>query len=291
MTLVTLPRCPISKILKLKSTLVEAGTPYVNESLTKDKFQRFCSDLTEAFSMPMYQRDIEKSLLSLANTKLLQDDLELACWRLAAHLPTLLAFSPVSPWEGQVTEEWMPLQVVEATPHFYRAKQPGAIFTFRILAGTAAGMLTHRFWTHRFCAFLADSLGFSKRWGRYPFKTEEQLSGLRLWGLFTPELCAKENVPKFDKVRIPPSMQAFNRDRIRARFPKQPKYTCSLNIACHTCPLGKDRCAQATHLRTYVEGLCAVCCQPNALFDPKHMHKGRCLDCDLKWKRENCQRK
>jgi hypothetical protein len=288
---VDLPRYSVKKILSTKAELAKAGTPYVNRVLAGSVFGDFCRDITDAFPASHYQRTVELSLLGLANTKLLAADLQQAAWRLAANESKLLEFEPVLPWIGQTVSEWMPLQVVETTPHFYKPRQRGAIFCFRILAGSAAGLVTHRFWTRRFCKYMAHDLGFSAAYGDYPFATEDQLVGLRLWGYFTPELCARENLPKFDQVRVPSSFVSYNKERIRARFPGQPKYSCQYKIPCHQCPIGKDRCAQATHLRTYVEALCPMCGNPNALHDPKFLQKQRCLDCDLKWKSENCKGK
>jgi len=286
-----LPRISLVKVFSKKTELFKAASPFIGQAITGGIYRSLCQRISEAFSVQMYQKTIERSLLDIVDVVLTEDALKRVCWRLAAHSKQLANFVPCNAWLNQPTDEWMPLQVVESVQHFYRPSQRGSIFTFRILAGSAASMLTHRFWTKRFCYFMSKDLGFSRSWGSYPFKEECQLVGLRLWGLFEPKLCSREDGPKFDRLLCPSSIRMSNRAKIKTRFPSNPEYNCPRRIACHLCPQGMDTCSKAIHTRTYVELPCKACGNERANHDPKFLHNGRCIECELLWKIEKSKEK
>jgi hypothetical protein len=198
-------------------------------------------------------------------------------WRLAGNLDSLKAGRAVCSWTAQRTEEWMPVQAVRAVPCLNRKKQPGYMFTFRVLAGTACPLLIHKHWTRPACAVAAKHVGHTKRNGKYPYKHPQQLVGLRMYCLVTPKL-SQQGHPGFFKTECPPSCVRYNREILTTRLGERPS-SCPRGYMheCHKCTVGYIDCVGGTHRENYVKSFCSHCGQLS-VFDPENV-SDKCVPC------------
>ena len=171
----------------------------------------------------------------------------------------------------------MTVRIFESWPGRTGRGKLGCNYNMRIITGTGCPTDITKFWTSRFCSYLSSKMGFSKPWGKMPYRKQPQLVGLRFLGLFEPKLC--QGKPDFEKVSFAPSLLTFNRKLIRARE-EAPNGGCpyAFKHGCLACPLGNDQCGfkLAVHPRTYEKSDCAAC-RSEAWFDPAY--PSRCVSC------------
>jgi hypothetical protein len=195
-------------------------------------------------------------------------------WRLAGNLDKLYHGLSVPPWTRQLEEEWCPLQIEDASKCKRELDNaPGAEMVFRVLAGTPAGRIVHRFWSLRFMRRIKVMVGFSRfnnrpekiRVGKrmvvrgLPFHDATEMVRLRLWGLFTSATC-KPGTPNFLQVHGSNTFrQGWNRKILLARTHLEPPCPRSFTHPCFQCPVGYRECLAGCHPTTYVYRLCHGC--------------------------------
>lgn len=220
------------------------------------------------------------SLLHLQGIDFTKDVLRDLAWRLCGNLPELRRGMPVRPWKRQAKNEWMPMQVVDSIPFRTKRSKFGSLFTYRILAGSACSLTAERFWTTKFCRYMSNFWGFTKPWGKYPLKQPREFVGMRLYGLFTPELCERQ--PRFDLVRFSTGLLHHNRELIQHR--RRVGFACPAQYthACAACPKGYDFCPVAVHPRSYTRQHCKHCEPPAQAWFDLPRSKERCVVCHEK---------
>lgn len=235
-----------------------------------------------------------KSLQYLVGTKMRDSDFTDTAYRLAGNIPKLRRGQAVLPWTAQRTLEWVPLQITAVRPDI-RYKDIANRCTFRVLAGSPAGLLATQWWSQRRCYWLARHFGFSRRIGKndkltspppkFPYTAPTEFVTLRLYGLVTPERSERE--PGFDALAFPKSVWPWNREQLKyRRRTAGPEYACPLNfplmLLCADCPIGFERCRAGTHRADYVLGDCQACGNPQALFNPDWEDIDVCVQCARK---------
>jgi hypothetical protein len=198
-------------------------------------------------------------------------------WRLAGNGTTLKEGRPVLPWAVQRSDEWVPAQVLRAMLTKNYRDQRGVDYTFRIIAGTPAGMRITQFFKPPVVRLVANTLGFSR--GNYPYRNSRELVGLRCYLFIERE--RSEKAPGFFQVECPGSLVKWNRDQVlkmRARI-----IPCPQNFMhpCYRCAVGYNDCPAGTHRLTYTKGFCTLCGQSEAVFDPEDVSV-YCIDCTFK---------
>lgn len=211
----------------------------------------------------------------LGNCPFTENELRDYAWRLAGNLSLLRAGKPVVPWVRQVEEEWMPMQIVSCQLKRDRGDRVGAEYTFRVLAGTAVGALVKKFWSRKFCSYAARNIGFTSQNKKFPFRDVSELVGLRLYGLFTPELSSES--PRFDTIQASSAFLTYNRELIKKRFRVDFQCPKGYQFNCHQCPIGYDKCSLGTHAQTYERHECQFC-NLTAWFDMKK-NSDMCIEC------------
>lgn len=201
-------------------------------------------------------------------------------WRIAGNLTRLKQGRVLLPYRQQKVAEWVPMQVLAHKRVPARYGKPAAKFQFCCLAGTPAGVKLYQTWSFAFCRMLAQRLGFSK-WadGKYPYRHYAELNTLRLYGLFTPDLCVKD--PNFREIRVPAGLLSWNKKIIAMRA--RVDFACpeDFDHPCHSCHIGADKCPAATHPHTYQFKKCPSCSEPEAPFE---VGPGRrvCVNCQTR---------
>jgi hypothetical protein len=158
----------------------------------------------------------------------------------------------------------------------------GHEITFRILAGTSCPLKVHKWWSvraSRFMAYFRDAnrhgFGFARSRGEevspYRYEDPRQFMSLRCLLLIDPELCDLKDGPGFQEIYHTSATMERNREIRRQRARLEPGYECPHDmpptLACHQCPVGRDRCRAATHAETYELDDCPQCGMEN-WFDP-----------------------
>jgi hypothetical protein len=205
-----------------------------------------------------------ESILPHAGQVLTLEKLKEIAWRIAGNLPRLKEGKYATPWTSQSEQEWMPMQIVASSLGRDYFDKLGATFQFRVLAGTACPLLIEKFWTRPFCGYLASDMGFSKPWGKYPFRDTCQFVGTRLYGQFTPETC--EGAPMFEVISIPSAFKKANQELLKQRARIGFECPHGFTHACRNCHVGYDQCPAAVHPYTYETRECPAC-KRDMLFD------------------------
>jgi len=200
-------------------------------------------------------------------------------WVLAANLLQLQAGKPVSVWSEQPYDEWVVAQCMDAVECRTKYGKVGAELTFSLLSGTPASLQIKKFWSNRFCQFLARRVGFTRADKELPFHRLTELVGLRL--VFLIDKTRSLELPYFDKVDITGNLLSYNRKLLRSRM--RIKFVCPKKFRhpCYLCPIGYDKCGCAVHPRTYVKKLCTHCGN-DAWTDPVVMAAVVCVECARK---------
>lgn len=207
------------------------------------------------------------SLRPYAGQPLTEKLLKQLAWRIAGNVHRLSAGKYAGPWTRQDEDEWMPLQIVDSAVGRSSTGAPGATFRFKVLAGSACTELVSRFWSRKFCRFLADRFGFSKPWGKYPFRDTVQLVGMRLLGEFKQELCLGQ--PVFDKIMVSGPLKSHNQHLAKSRARVGFECPEGYKHECRHCPIGYDQCPVGTHPYTYHVQHCDQCLQ-ESYFDKRN---------------------
>jgi hypothetical protein len=298
-----LPVYNLPAVFALRKKLDEgACVPFFACPLTGDTFAAFVDGLYQAMPAGTPWEALYESVRPLAGLELTQARVEELCWRLAGNAAALKKGQVVPPWSKQAGHEWAPAQVLNVQRSWLRARQatggaakkkgdrPGGHVTLRLLAGTAAGLRSVRFWSTDYVHFIKKELGFSL-FDRGPYRREplkvpdlpfhdvRELARLRLFVLLDP--ASTRAGPDFSEVKGSPTTVAFNRallrQRLRTSFKCPAGYTVE-DVPCHHCEYGYDRCLAACHPRTFTRGECPECHRQDTWLDPAG---GRplCVDC------------
>jgi len=219
-----------------------------------------------------------ESVRYLAGKPLQQGEAIRLAWRLAGNLDRLRTGQSVPPWSAQRTDEWVPMQVLKVVRTKNSKGKPGVMVTTRVLAGTPAPMKLMTFWNTGVAKYISSLIGFSKPWGAYGYRSAEELTGLRFYGLLDAE--RSRDKPEFHEVRCPDSMQKWNRDHVlRLRLRAGQNCPQGFTHRCTQCAFGYDQCPAGTHPKTYTLGDCSKCQSTDTLFDPDDATTIYCIKC------------
>ena len=229
------------------------------------------------------------SLSPLAGELMTEAVADTVAWRLAGNLKQLTLGLPVVPWRINNTPEWVPVQIVRAVRAKGPKDKPGYVLSFKALAGRPVSLVITKFWSNKFCRYVASTLGFntrpppetSRRLPVYLYRTPIELVTMRLEVLIAADFC-RNGEPGFDKVACRGTLLDWNRNQMRLRDRIMPGYACPKGfknvVLCYRCPVGYVECPAGTHRQTYVFKPCSRCKEDQAAFDPE-MKSEVCLRC------------
>jgi hypothetical protein len=265
----------LSRVFATREKIVKFAEPLVDRQLSETDFEKLLWAFTRSLPRNIPDAVLRESLIHLAARRLSREMLVEEAWRLAGNVERLQQFHPVPPWNRQVCDEYVPVQVTGVLPQ-ERDKREYAELTLRVLAGTPAPSVIRKTWSKKFCAWMARSLGFPRPWQPSHFEDVRQLAGLQFYALIEQRLCG--TLPVFEKVWTdaedrkvrPPSCYDHNRTLINLRYRPLSAYPCPGKFKpaapCHACPLGLEACPLAVHTKTFKTQWCRHC-QKEAAFD------------------------
>ncbi len=200
------------------------------------------------------------SCLPHAGEQLTQRTLVALTWRLAGNVRRLRHGHPVLPWEGQDTEEWVPVQVLDVGVASSRRGKLGGNFALKVLAGQSCPEEFNHFWTTAYCHTFSRYLGFSRYHdGKYPLRDVRELVNFRFLAQIVPNTIKLS----LDKIACPPSYREWNHNYLRRRLREPGVFECPRHfprsVNCYQCYVGQDECPVAVHATTYFRHECPEC--------------------------------
>ena len=241
---------------------------YGNQKCRGSDFERLVELIYEVLPYDVPYWTLRESVRELAGVTLTKTRIDQAVWRVAGNMPHMrTAEKPVAPWEVQTIPEWVPAQIISSRPGRNRYGNVGQHFTLQILAGSPCPLRIEKFWTARYCRFVARYLGFtgklpgpySDRLPRFYYRHPTEFVTLRLWLLIEPELSEKE--PGFRRVDCRGRILEWNKKQMQRRDRLDEGYRCPKGYShcCYQCPVGLDACAAATHRQSWYKDACTNC--------------------------------
>lgn len=229
--------------------------PYIDRALTGSTPRDVCKDIMDVLPASVSEGAVFESVRVLAGTRLTQKTAAELAWRLSGNIQKLQDGVPVFPWTRQIEDELVPVCLVDMRP-MRKKNITGYLFHCRALAGSPCPMLFTQFISSGSCRSIAETLGFSKPWGPYPFQTPLHFVNLMFYAHVEVERSGTQ--PGFSKVSASTSMLRENRDKIEVRCRTKP---CPQQFAhpCAFCWVGYDNCPAAVHPKTYVARECPTC--------------------------------
>lgn len=256
-----------------------AVVEFVGSKLTADRNIRLAAAICDVLGPRVMQDSVRDSLTELLDEVLTRRQLYQTLWRLAGNYDELARGRVVSAWSRQTKNEWISLEIEEIARTQTAKGRHGYKLYCRALTGSCCPQPLEAYWPQSFFGMARSLLGFSRRHPyRYPFRHWSDLTQMHFEGLLTPELSAEE--PKFEKVRVPASMVAENRQLIDMRERRGFECPQGFTHACEACPIGVDGCVAASHPVTYTKKRCSKC-EQIAWCDPRH--RGTCVECRRKF--------
>lgn len=218
-----------------------------------------------------------ESLRYLAGRTLQSDESIRLAYRLAGNLSRLKDGLSIPPWSSQREDEWVPLQVLRMVKMRNSKDKLGYDVTLRVMAGTPAALKISAFWSGGRLKMIAADVGFSRPWGKYPFKGSASMVGLRFLGKI--EAARSHGRPTFQEIHCPQSLVNWNRENV-LKLRLRVGMSCPMGYRheCWQCAIGYDQCAAGTHFRTYQVGSCNGCNNSQAVFDPEDPSL-QCVNC------------
>lgn len=228
-------RLSISRIFKQRDKLFLTIRPYIEIKLVADTFQDFVTDLYRVLPNHVSHDALFESCRLLAGEKLNRKTAAEFAWLLAGNIDLLISGVPVARWTRQISDEWVPVQVVRVDPAKRRAKS-GYVFQCRALAGSYCPHVFDQFLSRGSCAAISRIVGFSKS---RPYTTAAHFTNLRFWAFI--EAHRSTEGLHFQQVDCAPAMLSRNRKIIglRTRAIPCPR---AFEHPCEFCVLGVDSC-------------------------------------------------
>lgn len=246
----------------MRDKLLASGylNSYIGGPLSKEQLDKLVTDICCEIGGNVSQAAVRNSCLYLAQTPVTLLELQKLCWRLAGNIGRLRKGKAVVPWRYQEEDEWMPLQVLSVGTDLTDRRRPMVRLQLRILAGTACPEIICKQVTPAFCRYLAIEFGFTKSWGRFPFREPSEFTTMRTYGLFTAEQTAVvSNAPSFSKFYVPQTMTKHNRQLLAARNREVTACPFGRSVDCLVCPQGQDQCQLALRRYTLSKRPCRRC--------------------------------
>jgi len=246
---VPVPRYCLQRYAKLREKLLnKALGPFYGVTPYGKDFDRLVQALTAALPKVTF-RTIYDSVRSLAGVTLTVEVINNLAWRLSANIERLQMELAVPEWSQQAWPEWVPVHVLSCEAYRTQQRRHGGLFRLRVLAGTPCPRIIRTFWSNEFCAMLARRLGYTAKWGKYPFRRREELVSMRMLVLVDPKYCQAEQLG-FKNVLVSSALLKWNRGIIRQRFRVGWECPYAYLHPCFDCHVGYVDCPAATHRET-----------------------------------------
>lgn len=196
---------------------------------------------------------VHSSSLYLLNTQLTAQSLWDYAWRLCGNRDRLRSKQVVLPWQHQLHDEKMPIQVMDCLGQESHSDRYS--FRIRVLCGSACSMSLSVSWSMPMCRLLARRAGYTSNRHSRPFRNHTELVNMRFLALASATK-SKER-PIFTEYTVPPGFKKRNVSiiELRCRRIDGRPWQCPerFDHACFECAAGYDRCPAAVRCKTIFE--------------------------------------
>lgn len=241
-------------------------------------FGHFVLNILDCLPLSVDYEALFNSVRHLAGKPIDKEEIFNNAWRIAGNLHHLRNSVAVPPWVHQAVDEWVPVQITETKPYRRKDKARGFLYAFRVMAGTSCPRTVIKFWSIKFCRFIAQEMGFSAPWNQFPFTDGHEFVSMRMHALIDADRSNEE--PFFEKTNHPPSCVAWNKTILKARMRIDPPCPNGYTFPCFKCHIGYTDCLAGCHPMTYVKRFC-VECELEDFFDPAK-NDSKCVNCTNK---------
>jgi hypothetical protein len=235
-------------------------------------FAAMCAELGAGVRLAPSCLAVVETVRSLTAAPVTARQLWLFAWRVAANLPVLLSGEPIRAWGGQPCDEWVPVEIL-AVKYEKTSRRIGYLLTCRIMAGSPAPLLLHRFWSRGSMPTRLRMLGFTNRGRqayRLPYQDPRQMVRLRMACYITS--AASGTRPGAARDGMSSQLLVWNKRVLKQRILRQPDCPHQFSHPCHICPVGYAsgiiRCPSAVHAMSWEYRVCPVCSE-YGWFDPE----------------------
>lgn len=237
--------------------------PYIDAHIVGTVVYDMSKDIMAELPETAVRAAVFDSVRALAGTTLTSAAAGELAWRLAGNVDKLIDGLPVLPWTRQISDELVPVCVINVRPYF-RKNNSGQLLSCRAIAGTPCPMMFTQFLSDGNCRAISRALGFSAPWGQYPYSSPLQFVNLLFFAHV--EADRSREMPYFSRVSASSSMIKANRQLLEVRCRAIP---CpqGYDHPCAVCWVGHDVCEYGVHPRTYESRYCENC-KINGFFDP-----------------------
>jgi len=250
----------LSAILRKRDKLFdELWFNFGGLELSGETFSKFIDTILQFMPPNVDRKTINLSVLENVGKSLTKEEMFNLSWRLAGNLDSLNTGIAVPSWINQITDEWVPVQIINSEPYRNRYNDKGHLFDFRIMAGTSCPQIITKFWSNRFCHYIAKQLGFTNSYGEMPLLDGSEFVSMRLQVLIEAE--RSYEYPVFDKVHTTQSCINWNRKILKLRKRLSAPCPNDFTHECYRCFVGYSDCPAGTHSETYEKKYCTSCNQ------------------------------
>lgn len=292
-----LPKVSVSRMFACRDKLVARTAKFIGQLLVGDVFHEFVKAMSQALPQGVQRKAVQSSVYSLLGVELSLADLRAVCYRLAGNAKLLQEGTPVPTWDRQYAQEWVLCEISNVVTQ-KRKGHMGALLTFDVLSGSPVSQRVHQFWSAKRMAYSATYAN-EKRHGfgfmrirtnsrgesriERPFEDYRQFFGLQCFMLAVPNEYDAQRLT-LREVGHTACTTLHNKRLIEARLRDIYGGPCQYNYPesqpCHLCPVGKDHCKLACHLKTFVLGKCSSCGAAKSMIDPADQEYHQCcLSC------------
>ena len=280
------PKRSFRLIHERRKSLYHQASSFVGCRMEEGRLGELAKALYRGLPKSTSYEAVAGSLRHLAGVTLSEDQLGDAAWRLAGNVDRLTNGQPVPIWQQQTDYEWVLMRVAAARPYRRRRDNAvGVLLRLRVEGGSPAPEIFERFWTKRYCFFLAPHLGFRKR----PLRDQptprrlhdpSELVLLRFTAMLEP--CEVGETPRIHQVYVSGPQLEHNKDIMNGRDRMERGRECPLgyplSVPCRRCWVGYEWCRGSVHRKPYSFGECGTCGEPDQPFDPERSD-GTCVEC------------
>jgi hypothetical protein len=281
----------LTRALELRRRFEEVTRRYLGDTLDNTVLAGLLAGLKAVGLTSVRRSTIERSMPDLLGRKLGETEAVQLTYRLAGNIERLRKDTPVPPWQFQVVDEVVSVQVLQLVRAASKRRKAGFSAKLLVLTGYPAGKMVENFWSYELCRYVSTRVfGFSSRRGARPYERPEDL--VRLYTGLEIDAKKSDDAPRYGRFVKRNELVEINQKRISARLDKnsdQAPYPCPIEFpgSCAICPVGyrpspeKRHCPLATHPETYEVGPCSFCGREEATFDPGVSTRS-CALCDQK---------
>jgi hypothetical protein len=257
MTEIVYEPCRVDLVIDYKERLLDEFTRFDRLPVTGERTTEIVQIVADILKVP---DELARSVAIGLGATYSRAVLQAVAWRAAGNFQRLRGGREVYDWRSCPYQEWVAACFLEARPARLGVQKARSL-NYRVLSGSPAGVKSDLTLSLRAWRFFAKAASFrpAGRDSADEYEDPGQYVGLFFEALI-PAAKRPRDVFRAETIRFPARFKGRNADLRKSRRKEGP-IRCQVKgeVACHRCPLGRDRCEAATHVKTYEFRQCSKC--------------------------------